>query len=69
MSGRLTEGLGNAQIAERLIVSPKTADHHVSSILRKLNVRTRGEATAVTVRLGLLQPTDEGSVSPAQKPH
>jgi DNA-binding NarL/FixJ family response regulator len=49
----LAEGLRNAQIAERLIISPKTVDHHVSAILRKLNARTRGEAGAQAARLGL----------------
>jgi DNA-binding NarL/FixJ family response regulator len=52
----LAEGLRNAQIAERLVVSEKTVDHHVSAILRKLDVRTRGEAGAAAVRLGLIQP-------------
>jgi DNA-binding CsgD family transcriptional regulator/tetratricopeptide (TPR) repeat protein len=40
----LDEGLRNADIATRLHLSPKTVDHHVSSILTKLGVRTRGEA-------------------------
>ena len=44
--GLLAEGLRNAEIAERLVVSPKTVDHHVSAVLRKLGVRTRGEAGA-----------------------
>ena len=52
----LAEGLRNAQIAERLVVSEKTVDHHVSAILRKLDVRTRGEAGAAAVRLGLTDP-------------
>ena len=50
----LADGLRNAEIAERLIVTPKTVDHHVSSILRKLDVRTRGQAGAAAVRLGLI---------------
>jgi len=50
----LAQGLRNAEIAKRLVVSQKTVDHHVSAILRKLNVRTRGEASAAALRLGLL---------------
>ncbi|MGH2929931.1 MAG: LuxR C-terminal-related transcriptional regulator, partial [Solirubrobacteraceae bacterium] len=49
----LTEGLRNAEIAHRLVVSPKTVDHHVSSILRKLDVTTRAQAGAAAARLAL----------------
>ncbi len=49
----LGEGLRNAQIAERLVVSQKTVDHHVSAILRKLDVRTRAQAAREATRLGL----------------
>ena len=52
----LTEGLRNAEIAGVLVVSTKTVDHHVSAILRKLGVRTRGEAVAAAARRGLLSP-------------
>jgi DNA-binding NarL/FixJ family response regulator len=49
----LSEGLRNAEIAERLVVTTKTVDHHVSSILAKLDARTRTEAVAAAARLGL----------------
>ncbi len=52
----LAAGLRNADIAERLVVSPRTVDHHVSSILRKLDARSRAEAVTTAVRLGFLQP-------------
>ena len=52
----LAQGLQNAEVAERLFLSAKTVDHHVSAILRKLGVRTRGEASAEAVRLGLTTP-------------
>jgi DNA-binding CsgD family transcriptional regulator len=48
-------GLRDAQIAERLFLSPKTVGHHVSAILRKLDVRTRTEAGAEAVRLGIAE--------------
>lgn len=54
--GLLTEGLRNAQIAKRLVVSEKTVDHHVSAILRKLDARTRGGAVVQAGRLGLTGP-------------
>lgn len=50
----VAEGLRNAGIAERLYLSPRTVDHHVSALLRKLGARTRGEAVAAAGRLGLL---------------
>jgi DNA-binding CsgD family transcriptional regulator len=43
----VADGLRNADIAERLFVSPKTVAHHVSAILRKLGARSRGEAGAL----------------------
>jgi DNA-binding NarL/FixJ family response regulator len=49
----VAQGLRNADIAERLFLSEKTVGHHVSAILRKLDVRTRGEAGAEATRLGL----------------
>jgi DNA-binding CsgD family transcriptional regulator len=54
----LALGLSNAQIAKRLYVSPKTVDHHVSSILSKLEVPSRGAAVAEARRHGLLETTD-----------
>jgi DNA-binding CsgD family transcriptional regulator len=52
--GLLAEGLRNAEIAERLFLSARTIDHHVSAILRKLGVQTRGQAAVAAKRLGVL---------------
>ena len=48
--GLLAQGMSNAQIAETLVISEKTAGHHVSRILAKLGVRNRAEAAAVAAR-------------------
>jgi DNA-binding NarL/FixJ family response regulator len=47
------QGLTNTEIAARLFLSEKTVNHHVSAILRKLGARTRSEASAEAVRLGI----------------
>ena len=49
----VAEGLRNGEIAGRLFLSERTVAHHVSAILRKLGARTRAQAGADAVRLGL----------------
>ncbi|BCJ51348.1 hypothetical protein Asp14428_28230 [Actinoplanes sp. NBRC 14428] len=46
----LAEGLSNAQIAAALSLSAKTVDHHVSAVLGKLGVTSRGQAAAAARR-------------------
>jgi DNA-binding NarL/FixJ family response regulator len=47
----LAEGRSNGQIADELFITRKTASVHVSNILGKLGVASRGEATAMAHRL------------------
>ena len=54
----VVSGLRNAEIAARLFLSVKTVDHHVSAILRKLGVRSRGEAATAAVTRGLISQDD-----------
>ena len=52
----IADGLRNAEIAERLFLSTRTVDHHVSAILRKLQARSRGEAVVEARRMGVALP-------------
>ena len=57
----LAEGLTNAEIADRLVVSVRTVDHHVSAVLQKLGVASRREAAAARARL------ERSPATPAQR--
>jgi DNA-binding NarL/FixJ family response regulator len=46
----LREGLTNKQIGQRLFISPKTVEHHLSRIYSKLEVTTRAEAATYAAR-------------------
>jgi DNA-binding CsgD family transcriptional regulator/tetratricopeptide (TPR) repeat protein len=48
------EGMTNAEIAARLCISHKTAEHHVSAIMARLGATSRREAVAEARRRGLL---------------
>jgi DNA-binding CsgD family transcriptional regulator/tetratricopeptide (TPR) repeat protein len=58
----VAKGLRNAEIADRLFVSAKTVDHHVSSLLGKMGARSRAEAAGRAAELFRVAPA--GTVAP-----
>lgn len=50
------EGLNNAEIAERLFITPLTAKTHVSRIMAKLMVRDRAQLVVLAYESGLVRP-------------
>ncbi|HEY7061770.1 MAG TPA: response regulator transcription factor [Chloroflexota bacterium] len=55
----IARGCTNREIAERLVISEKTAGHHVSHILDKLGLSRRSEAAVYAVRKRLVSLDDE----------
>jgi two-component system response regulator NreC len=51
----VAEGLTNNQIAEKLIISPKTVDTHRTHVMDKLNLHSRAELVKYAMRRGLLE--------------
>jgi DNA-binding NarL/FixJ family response regulator len=50
----VAQGLSNAEIAEELVVSPATVKTHVASLLHKLDVHARLQATVIAYETGLV---------------
>ena len=59
----LDDGLTNAELADRLFLSVKTVDHHVSAILAKLEVNKRRDAVRRARQLGILTHSASAEVS------
>lgn len=51
----LNDGLQNKEIADKLFISAKTVDHHITAILFKLDVNTRNKAVSEAIKLGILK--------------
>ena len=52
----LAEGESNAEIAESLVISPKTVARHRENIMRKLNLHSRVELVKYAIRKGIIRP-------------
>ena len=50
----IAEGLTNAEIADRLVISVKTVDRHRENIMRKLNMHNRIDLVKYAIRIGLI---------------
>jgi NarL family two-component system response regulator YdfI len=50
----VAEGLTSKQIGQQLFISPKTVNHHLTSVFNKLGVDSRAQAVAVAARQGFL---------------
>jgi len=51
----LADGDSNAEIAEKLSISPKTVSRHRENIMRKLNLHSRTELVKYAIRKGIIQ--------------
>jgi DNA-binding NarL/FixJ family response regulator len=50
------EGNNNTEIAEKLFISPRTAETHRTNLLRKLGLHTQTDLVRFAIRKGLIQP-------------
>lgn len=59
----VAEGLPPAEVAKKLVISPKTVSSHVQRILAKLNAHTRAQAVAIAYEAGLIRIGRNGSTT------
>jgi DNA-binding NarL/FixJ family response regulator len=52
----LARGLSNRAIAEELVLSPRTVQHHLASVYDKIDLRTRAGAAVFAIEQGLVLP-------------
>ncbi|MFD2091473.1 HD domain-containing phosphohydrolase [Blastococcus deserti] len=52
----MAQGLSNRAIADRLVISPRTAEHHVQDVYARIGVTSRAAAALFAMEHGLLQP-------------
>ena len=64
----LVSGHTNSELAQRMHVSAKTVEHHVSAILEKLEVHTRTEAVAAAFGLGIVKAASPTSATASPEP-
>jgi DNA-binding NarL/FixJ family response regulator len=50
------EGFANPEIAEKLFISPRTAETHRTNLMRKLGLQTQTDLIRFAIRRGLIQP-------------
>jgi DNA-binding NarL/FixJ family response regulator len=60
----LTQGLSQAEIAQRLVITPGTVAKHIEHILGKLRVHTRAQAVALALRVDPIDPATSGAREP-----
>lgn len=61
---RLAHGMQTKQVARKLDISIKTADHHIQSAYRKIGVSTRAAATLFAIEHGMVEPGDLPTTGP-----
>jgi len=52
----LAEGASNTEIAQSLVISPKTVERHRENIMHKLNLHSRSELVRYAIRKGIINP-------------
>ena len=55
----LARGLTYAEIADKLTISPRTAETHRTNLMRKLNLRTHPDITLYAIQRGVIDPERE----------